>query len=240
MTQEDMAATPMVRKISMVFYSVFKTFIMIEGIMVGVSILNIVRSNGTEFRTYFWVFCVLLLNFWIMMIFFFLLSMCMKICLFVVTRSSLDVVEENSLLQSMLLLPLFSFEYTSEEEIIEAVMNESMHQTETTRPRNPPTLDKLLKIELDWGFCARTVVPITTQQKEEKCLICLHDMTHVYANVPGVVSPTCQCSTLFHKKCLLEWFYFNEQEATDTESSQVTCPSCRHVFTPPSVTTTIE
>lgn len=232
MTGEDIAASsPMVNKISIIFYNVFKTFIMIECIMMGVSILNIVRSEGTEFRSYFWVFCVLLLNFWIMMIFFFLLSMCMKICLFITTRSSLDVTEENTLLQSMLLFPLFSFDYRSEEELIEAVMNESMNPTETIPPRNPPTLDKLLKTELDWGFCARPVIPITTQQKEEKCLICLHDMTHGFPSISGVVSLSCMCSTLFHKKCLLEWFYFNEKQASDTEPAQVSCPSCRHVFT---------
>jgi len=218
----------MVRKISVMFHGIFRTFITIQGIMMGISMFNILRSEAKEIRMNFWVFCILFMNFWIMMIFFMLLSICMKICIHVATQSgSLD------LLEGVMMFPMFMFSSydgeETEEEMVETVMNASMNAS-TTPPRNPPTLDKLLMMEVRWGSYAPTVQP-TEEQKEETCLICLHEISFSYPTTSGVVEPSCRCATLFHKKCLLEWFYFNEKDATTTDPAQVTCPSCRHVFT---------
>jgi hypothetical protein len=217
----------MVRRISVMFHGIFRTFVTIQGIMMGISVLNIIRSEGKDIRTNFWLFCILLMNFWIMMVFFMLLSMCMKICIHLVTHSG-----SLELLEGMMMFPMFMFTYSgeeSEEEMMDAAVNESMN-TPPAPPRNSPTLDKLLMMEVRWGSYAPTIQP-TDAQKEEKCLICMHEISFSYPLTSGVVEPSCMCATLFHKKCLLEWFYFNEKEATTTDPAQVTCPSCRHVFT---------
>jgi len=220
------------RKMSSMLFSVFRSFLIINAIIMVIAITNVVQSEGTAFRGNFWMFCMLIFNFWMMVIFFFLISMCMKMCIF--SMSPPSYIEENAevFFQNLLMFPMMIDEvYYDEDSMFVAATNESMRASPSSPTRSPPTLDRLMAMELKWGFCSLPIVATTSAEKEEKCLICLQDMTHSYATFQGIISLSCHCNTLFHKKCILEWFHFNEKEASDTEPSLVTCPSCRHAFT---------
>lgn len=213
--------TILIRRLSSLFYNVLKTFIFLNGMMIAMAVYNIFTSNIGSLRTSFWIFCMITINFWVMIMFFFLVSACIKICILVVASLSQDNTE---LLGQ--LFPL-SIPIGQDEDELETVLNESLNTSPPSR--TSPTLDKLLKAELKWGFSMK---PETTPySNDEKCLICANNLDYNFPGIVGCVSLSCSCDTIFHKKCLLEWFHFNETERTDTEPSMVTCPSCRHAFT---------
>jgi hypothetical protein len=66
---------------------------------------------------------------------------------------------------------------------------------------------------------------------EEECMICLQPHSVTVAPIEGSTYLMCSCSCRFHKKCILEWFYFVEKRSQEEENVMiVTCPNCRHVF----------
>lgn len=225
-----------VKRLGKIVSGGFKFFLLMNGIMILIAVYNVVQSKAETFRLSFWIFCILLLNFWMMLTFFFIVSMCVKMCMIIsIDPSALE--NSMSWIQTLVLFPLPSQD--SEMDVISAVLRESM---ETSHPpsRPSPTLDKLLRMDLRWGSVLRVLSLEEYEEIEEKCLICLQGMTHLFPNMPGVASLTCSCATLFHKKCVLEWFYFNEKEATDTEPAVATCPACRHAFTIPDASSRVQ
>lgn len=215
----------MIHKITKMIYNLFRVFIGINLVMIVFAIFNVIQSNQTTFRSNFWFFCILLMNFWIMMIFFFLLSISIKFS--VVMSVDPSTLEENmGWIQTMIVFPLVP---AYDDEILAMVMEESVNTPPPSR--TTPAADRLLKMEVKWGDTFRMCEELSEEQKKEKCLICLQDMDHIFPTMVGVSVLTCNCDTMFHKKCILEWFHFNEKDATSSDPSTVSCPSCRHVFT---------
>jgi hypothetical protein len=216
----------MIHKITRMFYNLFRVFVGINLVMIVCAIMNVIQSNQTTFRMNFWFFCILVMNFWIMMILFFLVSISIKFSIVMsVDPSALD--ENMGWIQTMIVFPLMP-SYDDNDEVIRLVMEESIN---TPAPsRSAPASERLLKMEVKWGRAFRMYEDMSDEQKKEKCLICLQDMEHVFPTMAGVSVLTCNCNTLFHKKCILEWFHFNEKDATEAEPSTVSCPSCRHLF----------
>ena len=71
----------------------------------------------------------------------------------------------------------------------------------------------------------------TIENNEEECMICLQPHSVTVAPIEGSTYLMCSCSCRFHKKCILEWFYFVEKRSQEEENVMiVTCPNCRHVF----------
>ena len=71
----------------------------------------------------------------------------------------------------------------------------------------------------------------TTTSTEDDCMICLQPHSVMVLPIEGSTYLTCSCSCRFHKKCILEWFYFVEKQSQEDENvMMVTCPNCRHVF----------
>ena len=222
------------QKIGKLVSSIFKVFLAINLVMIVVSIVNVVGASSDGFRTNFLFFCIIVINFWIMMIFFFLMTLCMKFSVIHTLSTTADPVPHERFLSWIMTFSVFPMtETTTEGDVLNIVLNESFQMTSqeqhSTR-REPPTLEKLLHADLKWGSVMTPCVP-TEEQADDPCLICLHTMDHMISNLPGVVVLSCQCQTRFHKKCVLEWFYFSEKETNDTHERTTTCPSCRHVFT---------
>lgn len=221
----------LVRKMATVFSNVYNGFIIVNMILFCVSVLNVLQSDGKTFRMHFWFFCVMSVYFWMILILFLLLSICMRMVLYLLSHMPTSDQNSEQLMESILAFPFMMDLTLSEEELIDAVANESLMSPPTAVVRTPPTLDKLLRVEIRWGIVLRTVSAERLVETEDKCLICLQDMRHVFPMMPGVVMLMCSCETMYHKKCIIEWFYFNENEASGTEPALITCPSCRHAFT---------
>lgn len=219
------------QKIGKLVSSIFKVFLAINLIMIIVSIVNVVGASGEGFRTHFLFFCIIVINFWIMMIFFFLMTLCMKFSIIHTLSATPEPVPRDRFLSWMMTFSVFPMTetITTDGDVLNIVLNESFQMQENTR-REPPTLEKLLHADLKWGSVMTPFVP-TDEHADDTCLICLHTMDHIISNLPGVVVLSCQCQTRFHKKCVLEWFYFSEKENHETHQNTTTCPSCRHVFT---------
>lgn len=207
-----------VNRLSSIFYGTFKVFLTLNGIILLLSIYNMCGSSITGLRTNFWITCILIINFWVMMVFFFLLSLCFKFIFLLIEQNHEG--ENRSLLNSILLFPLIG----DDEEILQTILQESTNTEQASRAS--PTSDKLISINLKWGFCMETKAVV--ENDDNKCLICTNNLSHNFPEFQGCVSLQCNCDTIFHKKCILEWFHFNE---TDTDTPVVTCPSCRHAFT---------
>jgi hypothetical protein len=230
MPDDDQAISPtVIRKISILFTSIYRTFVFLNGVILMIGVYNLYTSDDKCFRTNFWFICMLTVNFWVMLLIFFMVSLCFKLCIMVAQwPSSREVLEGNAWIQSLLLFPLTDALHDDQdyEDIMAMAMQESMSNDQPSR--SPPTLDKLLATELKWGFCMSTKENI---QPTNECIICAHELSHTYPNFGGCVKLSCPCNDVFHKKCVLEWFHFNETDGTDTEPARVTCPSCRHAFT---------
>lgn len=214
----------MIHKITKMFYNLFRIFVGINFIMIICAIFNVIQSNQMTFRSNFWFFCILLMNFWIMMIFFLIASMSIKFS--VIMSIDPTTLEDNmGWIQTMIVFPIVP---AYDDEVMEMVMEESINTPPPSR--TTPATDRLLSMEVKWGDAFRMHEELSEEQKKEKCLICLQDMDHVFPTATGVSVLTCNCDTMFHKKCILEWFHFNEKDATSSDPSTVSCPSCRHVF----------
>ena len=128
-----------------------------------------------------------------------------------------------------------SFMVRNTDEDILAVVDESLQlssQSEIQRRRDPPNEEKLRQMETYWS--SHFIAYSATQEDEEveNCMVCLQSNSVMVPPIRGSVSLTCQCGSVFHKKCILEWFYFVEKHSQEEEEMMiVTCPNCRHVFT---------
>lgn len=214
-----------VARISQLFLSFFKLFLFLNGGMLFLAVYNMYHSTENP-RFMFCNLCMLTMNFWMMMLLFFMVVLCLKVCL--IMNYTPEALQNNSWLQHIILFPFVENGgiMVGDEEMMQMAMQESMNADANTR--SPPTLDKLLSTDLKWGFCMN---PIQDPDLSLECLICSNKLEHTFPNIAGCVKLSCTCGTSFHRKCVLEWFHFNEIEATDTEPSRVTCPSCRHAFT---------
>ncbi len=120
------------------------------------------------------------------------------------------------------LLPLLQAFLSGEiEETNEDLVAHLSLMEDTTENRLPPTNDQLLNLELKWG---PYMVLEENPPESEKCIICLQSLEPS----SGVIKLSCNCNNYFHRKCMIEWFYFNERE--DNNRFKVSCPSCRHTF----------
>jgi len=224
--QHNVAINLMVKKLALIFYCVFKVFMVLNMVLLGLSlyIMLISRSGIGTF-----LFIVFFVNFWVMMIFFGLLSMYIKLFICMVNEDILNRLDdEHAWLYSVIFFPLISEE--DEDDFIAAVSQQSFEEQQEQSVQ-PPTTDRLQELETKWHLIWKDTVP-SDDKKDETCLICANPYTHQYPSHQGCVELTCACATLFHKKCVLEWFHFNQkQDQNDESQSIVSCPSCRHVFT---------
>jgi len=218
----------MVKKLSVIFYCIFKVFIILNMLLLGLSmyIMIISRSGiGTL------LFIVFFTNFWIMLIFFCLLSMYIKLFICMINQDLLNALDnEYSWIFSLIFFPLISEE--DEEEFVRLISQQSF-ETDNQEQNNtqPPTTERLEELETRWEKIWKEA-HIPEEKKEEICLICANVYPHEYPSHKGCVELVCSCATIFHKKCVLEWFHFNQKEDQNDETrSIVSCPSCRHVFT---------
>lgn len=216
----------MVKKLSIIFYCIFKVFMILNMILLGLSMyIMIVSKSGIGT----FLFIVFFVNFWIMMIFFCLLSMYIKLFICMVNEDLLNSLDtENSWIFSVIFFPLVSEE--DEEEFVQLLSQQSFETDNQEQNTQPPTTERLIELETKWKTIWKDV-QIPDEKKDETCLICANSYTHEYPSHKGCVELVCSCSTLFHKKCVLEWFHFNQkQDQNDETKSIVSCPSCRHVF----------
>jgi hypothetical protein len=216
--QQNAVLSLMVKKLSVIFYSIFKIFLVLNILLLG-STLYFSRSTGGTF-----LFLVFFLNYWIMMMVFCLLSMYIKLFLCMTQVDSLG--EDPSWVYSVIFFPLMTEE--NEEDFLQFVAQQSMDQDSQTTTQ-PPTTEELAHLEARWKT-VMTDQEVAETLAPEPCLICSNPYSHEYPSQKGCVVLDC-CPTLFHKKCVLEWFHFNgHPDQTDTDKSLVSCPSCRHVF----------
>jgi len=162
---------------------------------------------------------------------------------------------------SWVVVPLSFMVRHSDEEIL-AVIDESLHlsQSDLQRRRDPPSEDKLLQLERLWAMITfvdrlesniennienniestiESTIENNIENNEEECMICLQPHSVTVVPIEGSTYLRCSCSCRFHKKCILEWFYFVEKRSQEEENvMMVTCPNCRHVFSRVVVSTT--
>jgi hypothetical protein len=139
--------------------------------------------------------------------------------------NSLD--DEHSWIFSVIFFPLISEE--NESDFMNLIFQQSFEEENTPSTTQPPTTENLSALETKWEniFKEKPVVV-----SDELCLICANAYTHEYPSHKGCVELACSCATIFHKKCVLEWFHFSQkQDQTDETKFIVSCPSCRHIFT---------
>lgn len=224
--QRHVAIQRMVKKLALIFYGVFRVFMFLNMLLLGLSLyIMVIAKNGVGT----FLFIVFFVNFWIMMTFFCLLSMFIKLFICMIHEDALNTLDEDySWVLSVIFFPLLS--EGDEGDFIQAVALHSFDEDEQTTTQ-PPTTDRLCELETKWNTIWKDSPP-PDEKKEDPCLICAHPYSHQYPTHQGCVELTCSCATLFHKKCVLEWFHFNEKpDQNDESKSIVSCPSCRHVFT---------
>lgn len=215
----------MVKRLALIFYCIFKVFTILNMILLGLSLyIMLVVKNGVGT----FLFIVFFVNFWIMMIFFCLLSMYIKLFICMMNENLLNALDDDySWVFSVIFFPLVSEGH--EEEFIELISQQSLDESQE-QPTQPPTTDNLQELESKWKPIYKEV-QVPENKKQEMCLICANLYTHEYPAHKGCVELVCSCATLFHKKCVLEWFHFNQKIDQDDETKMiVSCPSCRHVF----------
>lgn len=209
----DAQYTRNLKKVSQIFLGIVKCFVGFNFFMLGFAIYNMIQSPDKMFRTHFWLFLLFLGNFWLMLFFLLVLSLCMKICMLSYEPNLQDIPRLWPLLHSFL-----TGEEESEEDIIAHL---TLMESEEDN-RSPPTNDQLLNLEVKW---MTFLIPFEGEipVENDKCIICLQSLEN------NVIRLGCDCRNLFHKKCVLEWFYFNEKEE-EGGKKKVSCPSCRHFF----------
>ena len=223
--QQNVAINIMVKKLALIFYCVFKVFLILNMILLGLA-MYIMLVSKSGIGTF--LFIIFFVNFWIMMIVFCLLSIYIKLFICMIHEDLLNTLdEEHSWIISVIFFPLLSEE--DEGDFLQTVYQQSFEENQEQNTP-PPTTDRLAALDTKWHSIWREVIP-PEDKKEEACLICANPYTHVYPSHKGCVELVCSCATLFHKKCVLEWFHFNQkQDQSDETQSIVSCPSCRHVF----------
>lgn len=203
------------KKVSQIFFVIIRCYIWFNFLMMGFALYNTINSPTQMFRTHFWLFLLFMGNFWIILFFFFVLSICMKICVITYEPTFQDIPR---------IFPLIHEFLFGEEDNIDLVAHISLYESNEEENRPPPTPDEILKMEVRWGSVLNPTDEIPT---EEKCVICLQD----FQETNPCFSLGCGCSSgLVHKHCILEWFHFNERQDHDTQLFKVSCPSCRFLF----------
>lgn len=206
-----------VKRLSVIYYCVFKVFMVLNGLLLGLA-FYMLRNGASAF-----LFVIFFINFWMMMIFFCLLSMYIK--LFLCMQHMDEMPDDFSWVYAVIFFPLVDEE--TEEEFVRLVAQQSLDeaQQQTTQP---PTTDRLDELETRWKSVWEDA---GGGSSDDACLICANPFTHEYPSHKGIVRLSGCCPTSFHKKCVLEWFHFNEKpDQTDETKRVVTCPSCRHLF----------
>lgn len=203
-----------VRKISQIFFLIIRCYIWFNFFMMGFALYNMIHSPLHMAKTHFWLFLLFLGNFWIILFFFFILSICMKICIIHYEPNIQDIPRLFPLLNEFLW-------GEEEEDSIDLIANISLYESSSQENRRPPSSMDYQNMESKWGSILR---PQSTIPEEERCLICLQD----YQDPASCYILACGCNSSAHKKCFLEWFYFSERE---DQEFRVSCPSCRFVFT---------
>lgn len=205
-----------IKRLSVLFYSVFKVFLVLNMILLALSIYNVNTYHGNNY-----LFLMFLMNFWIMMLIFSILSMYIKLFICVLHQ---DLIGDNSL-YSIIFFPLISEE--DEEEFIRLVSQQSFEQEQEQTSTQPPTDDRLNELEIKWN----NVWTVVSTDLSMECSICSHPQLFEHPTHKGCVRLSC-CPSILHKKCVLEWFHFCEKIDQNDESKYiVSCPSCRHIFT---------
>lgn len=204
-----------VKKLSMIFYCIFKVFLIMNMILLGV----VAYTSKSTF-----LFFIFFMNYWIMMIMFCLLSMYIK--LFICITHMENISDDQSWIYSVIFFPLMGEE--SEEDIIQFISQNSFENSQEQHTQ-PPTTENLDTLATRWSNVIKNTV-VSTEMGEELCLICANPYHHEYPTHKGCVGLGC-CPAIFHKKCVLEWFHFNEkQDQSNPDKTLVSCPSCRHLF----------
>lgn len=214
------ALSLIVKKLSLIFYCVFKVFMLLNMFLLGFILYMMFITHSGIAYFFFIIFCF---NFGIMLIFFFLLSMYIKLFICMIHDDLLTLDENQSWILSVIFFPLVTEE--SEDDFLQFVTQQSFEQEEPNTP--PPTTERMDQLETKWKSIWKDEI-IPEEKKQETCLICANLYTHEYPSHQGCIGLGC-CSVLHHKKCVLEWFHFNEKQ--EEEKWTVSCPSCRHVFT---------
>lgn len=224
--QHNVAIGAMVRKLAVIFYCIFKVFMILNMILIGMT-LYIMLVSKSGIGTF--LFLVFFINFWIMVIFFCLLSMYIKLFICMVNEDLLNSVgDESSWIFSVIFFPLISEE--NEEDFVSLISQQSLGEEQANTTNQPPTTENLVSLETRWEKVMKEN-KVPHDKKEELCLICANAYSHEYPSHKGCVELECSCATVFHKKCVLEWFHFNQKEDQNDETKViVSCPSCRHVF----------
>ena len=161
------------------------------------------------------------------MVFFCLLSMHFKLFICMLNENLLSALDDGqSWIYSVIFFPLATEE--DEEDFIRMISEQSL-QNDNQNNTQPPTTENLDGLEEKWSSIWKEV-DVPDEKKEEQCLICANPYTHEYPSHKGCIELACSCATMFHKKCVLEWFHFNQRQ-NNIDRTIVSCPSCRHVFT---------
>ena len=222
---QNIAISMMVKKLSLIFYCIFKVFMLLNMVLLGLMLyVMLVARNGVGT----FLFIVFFVNFWIMIIFFCLLSMYIKLFICMMNEDLLDALDtEYSWVFSVIFFPLTSEQ--DEDEFVELISQQSLSDSQE-QPTQPPTTERLNELETKWHDIWKDI-DVPDDKKEETCLVCANTYIYEYPSHKGCITLTCSCATLFHKKCVLEWFHFNQKpDQNDDTKTIVSCPSCRHVF----------
>lgn len=225
----------LVKKMSLIFFVIFKVFMILNMVLLGITIyLMVMASSGVGV----FLFVVFLLNFIIMLIFFNFISICVKlfICMsMALTNNSIYQSmqeEENSWVFSVMFFPLVT--EADEEEFMALIQQQSFDQgNEEQQNIQPPSTERLDSLENKWGFVmtSKEAPQPQTEDNQELCIICSNEYVYNYPTHRGCVELSCGCSVIFHKKCVLEWFHFNEKKNPDDDTKvNVSCPNCRKIF----------
>ena len=222
--QQHVALDIVVKKLAIIFYCVFKVFLLLNTILLAFSLYTMILYRNIVFVAIFLLFFT---NFWVMMVFFFLLSMYIKLFLCMIQEefSFHDRINESWLL-SIIFFPLVSEE--QEEDFLQYVSQQSFDEQQE-RIVNPPTTTDMEGVETRWKQVVKEVgIDRVEDKKQEPCLICANPYEFEYPCCKGWIELEC-CPVIYHKKCVLEWFHFNQKQNHEDKWT-VSCPSCRHLF----------
>lgn len=220
--QPHVAFQVVAKKLALIFYCVFKVFLILNMILLGFSLYATIVFRNAICAAMFLLFFT---NFWIMMVFFFLLSMYIKLFLCMMQEDfPFHNDPQSTWLFSIIFFPLVSEE--NEEDFLEYVSQHSFEEQERTV--NPPTTGDLENVENKWKHVMKNVVEVAEEKKQEPCLICANPYAFEFPCYKGWVELEC-CPIVHHKKCVLEWFHFNQKQ-DENNGWVVSCPSCRHLF----------
>lgn len=220
--QNNVALHLIVKKLSLIFYCVFKVFMFLNIFLLGLTLyVMLISKSGIGI----FLFIIFFINFWIMLIFFCLLSMYIKLFICMIHDDLLSLDENQSWIFSVIFFPLVSEE--NEDDFIQLVSQQSFENEE--RNVQAPNGERLNELETTWKTIWKEL-SIPEEKQQEPCLICANAYSHEYPSHQGCIKLEC-CSILLHKKCVLEWFHFNEKQEDDSSKKNVSCPSCRNLFT---------